>query len=361
MSNGVALADLLEVLERRYPAASAEEWDAVGLVCGDPTRLVRSVLLAVDPVAEVVDEAVELGVDLVLVHHPLLLRPVRSVRADDPKGAVVHRLVRAGIALHVLHTNADSARPGVSDALARVIGLDDLQPLSAAPAAPVDKHVVFVPEGDAERLVDAMSAAGAGEIGEYSRCAFTGTGTQTFTPGERAHPAVGTPGERHTGSEARVEMVAPRHLRERVLAAVRSAHPYEEPALDVLELAPWSSPRGLGRVGTLDKPLTVEALAGVVAAALPYTHHGVRVAGDPSALVRRVAVCGGSGDSLFDAVRASGADAYVTADLRHHPVSELRERARGGAPHVLDVSHWASEWPWLQGAGDRLRADLEEV
>ncbi|MEJ5915372.1 Nif3-like dinuclear metal center hexameric protein [Pseudokineococcus sp. 1T1Z-3] len=361
VGNGIPLGELLGVLERRYPESSAQEWDAVGLVCGDPTRPVRSVLLAVDPVADVVDEAVELGVDLLLVHHPLLLRPVRSVRADDPKGAVVHRLVRAGIALHVLHTNADAARPGVSDALARVIGLDHLAPLAAAPSDPVDKHVVYVPEPDAERVVDAMAAAGAGEIGEYARCAFTAPGTQTFTPGPRASPAVGTVGERHTGPEARVEMVAPRRLRERVLSAVRAVHPYEEPAIDVLELAPWSSPRGLGRVGTLDTTVTVDQLAGVVAAALPFTHHGVRVAGDPSALVRRVAVCGGSGDSLLDAVRASGADAYVTADLRHHPVSELRERARGGPPHLLDVSHWASEWPWLQAAGDRLRADLEGV
>lgn len=361
VGEGVALADLLHLLERRYPAATAEEWDAVGLVCGDPTQRVRRVLLAVDPVADVVDEAVDLGVDLLLVHHPLLLRPVRSVRADEPKGAVVHRLVRAGIALHVLHTNADSARPGVSDALARAIGLDDLQPLSASPSEPVDKHVVYVPQQDAERVVDAMAAAGAGALGEYSRVAFTGEGVQTFTPGERARPAVGTPGERHTGPEARVEMVAPRALRDRVLAAVRAVHPYEEPAVDVLAMASWSSPRGLGRVGSLDRPVTVEALAGIVAQALPFTHHGVRVAGDLSAPVQRVAVCGGSGDSLLDAVRASGADAYVTADLRHHPASEARERARGGAPHLVDVSHWASEWLWLRGAGDRLRADLAEV
>ena len=360
-SEDVALSDLLDLLERRYPVATAEDWDSVGLVCGDPTQRVRRVLLAVDPVAEVVDEAVDLGVDLLLVHHPLLLRPVHSVRADEPKGAVVHRLVRAGIALHVLHTNADSARPGVSDALARALGLDDLQPLSASPSDPVDKHVVYVPREDAERVVDAMAAAGAGSLGEYARCAFTGEGVQTFTPGERAHPAVGTPGERHTGPEARVEMVAPRALRDRVLAAARAVHPYEEPAVDVLEVAPWSSPRGLGRVGSLDRPVTVEVLAGIVAQALPFTHHGVRVAGDLSAPVQRVAVCGGSGDSLLDAVRACGADAYVTADLRHHPASELRERARGGPPHLLDVSHWASEWPWLRGAGDRLRADLEEV
>lgn len=360
-AGGVPLADVLAVLERRYPERTAEPWDAVGLVCGDPSQPVRSVLFAVDPVEAVVDEAVERGVDLLVTHHPLLLRPVSSVRADSPKGALVHRLVRAGIALHVVHTNADAAAPGVSDALARSIGLEELQPLSARPVDPLDKVVTFVPESSAEPVVDALSAAGAGQVGEYARCAFTTTGVSTFEPSLRAHPTVGEPGGRHTGTEARVEMVLPRAARERVLAALRAVHPYEEPAYDVLELAGWSSPRGLGRVGSLPWPLTVESLASVVAGALPWTEQGVRIAGDPSALVQRIAVCGGSGDSLVDAVRASGADAYVTADLRHHPASELREQARGGSPHLVDVAHWASEWPWLQGAAARLRADLAEV
>ncbi|WP_369053954.1 Nif3-like dinuclear metal center hexameric protein [Kineococcus terrestris] len=255
-----SLADVVDHLESVHPLRWAQPWDAVGLVCGDPAQPVRRVLLAVDPVEAVVDEALERGADLLLVHHPLLLRPVSSVAATTPKGRLVHRLVRAGCALYVAHTNADAGGPGVSDALARVLDLDDLEPLEPLPQEP------------------------------------------------------------------------------------------DRPDL------------GIGRVGRLAAPERLADFAARVAEALPETEQGVRVAGDPDAPVQRVAVCGGSGDSLFERVRASGADVFVTADLRHHPASEARERAafegggEAGTPHLVDVAHWASEWPWLAGAADRLVA-----
>jgi len=259
------LADVVSVLEGLYPPSTAEGWDAVGLVAGDPYRPVRRVLLAVDPVAAVVDEAVDWEADLVVTHHPLFLRGVHSVAATTFKGAVVHRLLAAGAGLYVAHTNADSAPRGVADALADLVGLADRRPLVA--------HV-----DDAER--------------------------------------------------------------------------------------------GLGRVGRLEHPTTLREFAEHVAAVLPATAQGVRVAGDPDAEVTRVAVLGGSGDSLFDAVRAAGADAYLTADLRHHPASELRERAafeaadpapgEAGTPFLVDVAHFASEWPWLAYAAADLAAAFEE-
>jgi dinuclear metal center YbgI/SA1388 family protein len=360
------LAAVVALLDRRYPPATAEPWDAVGTVCGDPDQPVRRVLLAVDPTLEVVDEAVDWGADLLVTHHPLLLRPVHSVAATTAKGAAVHRLVRAGCALHVAHTNADAARGGVAEALAEAVGLTDLEPLTPVPAEALDKVVVFVPTPEAEHLVDALAAAGAGALGEYSRCAWTTTGTGTFVPGAAAQPAIGRAGQVERVDETRVEMVAPRRLRSRVLAALRTAHPYEEPAFDVLELAALPGSTGIGRVGTLPGDLTLRAFGERVATALPATEQGVRLAGDLDAVVRRVAVVGGSGDSLFDAVRGSGADAYLTADLRHHPASELRERAvfeaarqRGvpSRPFLVDVAHFASEWPWLRRAAAQLEAD----
>ncbi|WP_454051738.1 Nif3-like dinuclear metal center hexameric protein [Cellulomonas sp. Marseille-Q8402] len=359
------LADVVGLLDRRYPPASAESWDRVGLVTGDPGQPVRRVLLAVDPVAAVVEEAVDWGADLVVVHHPLLLRGVHSVAGTTAKGALLHRLIRAGVALYTAHTNADAAVGGVADELARLVGLRDLRPLVPAPAEALDKHVVLVPAADAERMVDALAAAGAGALGEYTRCAWTTTGEGTFTPGPDAHPAIGTRGEVARVVEARVEMVAPRRRRAAVVAALRAAHPYEEPAFDVLELAHRDGATGTGRVGHLEEPQTLHAFAERVAAALPATAQGIRYAGPAGATVRTVAVVGGSGDSLFDAVRSSGADVYLTADLRHHPASELRERAefeaRGAAaspPYLVDAAHFASEWPWLAGAERDLRADL---
>lgn len=361
------LRDVVALLETRYPPGTAEQWDRVGLTVGDPDQPVRRVLLAVDPVLDVVDEAVAWGADLVVTHHPLLLRGVHSVAATTAKGAVVHRLVRAGIGLYTAHTNADVATDGVADALAAAIGLVDTRPLVAAPAASLDKHVVFVPATHTERLVDALASAGAGALGEYTRCAWTSTGEGTFTPSAAADPAIGQAGVAAHVVEARVEMVAPRHLRATVVAAMRAAHPYEEPAFDVLELAPWPGATGTGRVGRLPVAETLGAFAQRVADAVPATAQGVRFAGDPDGTVRTVAVVGGSGDSFFDVVRAAGVDAYVTADLRHHPASEQREHAQfqagaGGAgastPYLVDLAHFASEWPWLAHAAAALEADV---
>ncbi len=358
------LADVVRALETRYPLRTAEQWDRVGLAVGDPAAPVRRVLFAVDPVAAVVDEAEEWGADLLVTHHPLLLRPVHSVAATTYKGALVHRLVRAGCGLYTAHTNADSAHGGVAEALADVLGLVDTVPLVAADAPALDKHVVMAPVDVADALVDAMAAAGAGRVGAYERCAWTTTGQGTFTPLEGATPAIGEVGRRETLPEVRVEMVAARGLRTRVVAAMRAAHPYEEPAFDVLELAALPGDTGLGRVGTLPEPVPLSRFAADVAAAVPATAQGVRWAGDPDMPVRRVAVLGGSGDSLFDAVRAADVDAYVTADLRHHPASEQQERAAfesaGGPPRpaLVDLAHAASEWVWLPRAAASLRADL---
>ncbi|ACZ31103.1 protein of unknown function DUF34 [Xylanimonas cellulosilytica DSM 15894] len=250
-----SLADVVAVLDGLYPPGTAEGWDSVGLIAGDPSAPVRRVLLAVDPVADVVDEALEWGADLVVTHHPLFLKGVHSVAATTFKGAVVHRLLTAGVALYNAHTNADAAPRGVADALADAVGIVDRQPLVA-------------------RTDDAET--------------------------------------------------------------------------------------GIGRVGRLAEPTTLGAFAQRVADALPATAQGIRVAGDVDAQVTTVAVVGGSGDSLFDAVRAARADVYVTSDLRHHPASELRERAlfEDGTPYLVDTAHFASEWPWLRYAATDLAAGV---
>ena len=345
----VLLSDVVAVLEELYPPAWAESWDAVGLVCGDPGAVVRRVLLAVDPVEPVVREAVDGGYDLLLTHHPLYLRGTTSVAATTPKGRVVHELVRAGCALHVAHTNADVADPGVSDALAARFDLRDLRPLQPR-AERTDKLVVLVPDGAVEQVLDAVTAAGAGRIGEYERCAWTTTGTGTFRPLPGAHPAVGAVGRVEHVAEHRLEVVLPRELRRSVLQALRSAHPYEEPAYDLLQLVDRPGATGLGRVGQLPEPTTLRALTRTAADVLPATAWGVRAAGDPEQRITTLAVCGGSGDGLLrEAGRA--AEAYLTADLRHHPASEAPEGLA-----LLDAAHWATEHPWLADAARRLSA-----
>ncbi|WP_428955025.1 Nif3-like dinuclear metal center hexameric protein [Streptomyces sp. cg35] len=248
------LSEVTAALDALWPPALAEGWDAVGTVAGDPDAEVGRVLFAVDPVQEIADEAVKLGADLLITHHPLYLRGTTTVAADTFKGRVVHTLIKNDIALHVAHTNADKADPGVSDALAGALDVRVVRPLVPDPTDP-------------------------------------------------------------------------------------------------------SGRRGLGRVCALDHPVTLRELAGRAADRLPATAQGIRVAGDPDATIRTLAVSGGSGDSLFDDVRAAGVDAFLTADLRHHPVSEARETLSAQPLALLDAAHWATEWPWCELAA----AQLDEI
>ncbi len=350
------LRDVVSFLHRRYDPRTADSWDRVGLVCGDPDEPVEQVMFAVDPVAVVVDEAIADGVQLLVTHHPLFLSGVHGIPADDAKGRIVHRLVRSGIGLLAAHTSADNARPGVSDAIATALGLGDvapLEPLETEPD-PVDKYIVFVPVADTEALIDAMAAAGAGKIGDYDRAAFSAPGTGTFRPLAGANPTIGSIGRIESVAESMLQMVAPRRRRADVIAALRAAHPYEEPAFDVIELADVPSGRGGGRVGELAEPITLADFADLVAATLPTAAQGVRVAGDPRRVLRRVAICGGSGDSMLGAATASGADVYLTSDLRHHRASEHLE---AGGCALVDVAHWAAEWMWLPQAARLLEQD----
>jgi dinuclear metal center YbgI/SA1388 family protein len=341
------LADVIAVLDRLYNPAWAESWDAVGLVTGDPEQEVRRILFAVDPMRAVVDEAIEGGFDLLVTHHPLLLRGVNSVATTTPKGRIVHDLIRNNVALHVCHTNADNANPGVSDALAATIGLQNTRPLNPIPADPTDKVVVFVPVEETQPMLDALASAGAGQLGSYERAAWSSAGIGTFRPLDGSNPTIGRVGAIEAVPENRIEMILPRRKRRAVIEALLATHSYEEPAFDIYELAQSQSERGGGRVGVLMYPLPLTDFARLVAESLPGTEQGVRVSGDPDRIIETVAVVGGAGDSEFERVRAAGVDAYLTADLRHHPATEARAY---GDPALVDVAHWASEWPWLPDA-----------
>lgn len=260
MAEHTTVGEIRRVIHEAYPPHLAEPWDAVGLVCGDPTDEVSTVAFALDCTQEVADKAVELGAQMLVVHHPLLLRGVTSVAADTPKGKVIHTLIRNGVALLAAHTNADKARPGVNDKLAELVGIKPGRPI--VPVEPYDN------------LDEAL---------------------------------------------------------------------------------------GLGRVGELEEPVTLREFTQRVADALPETEWGVRAAGDPERMVKRVAVSSGSGDSFLDQAAALGVDVYVTSDLRHHPVDEhLRAAhlAEPEGPAVVDTAHWASEFPWTAQARDIVEGAL---
>lgn len=355
----VTVADVRTAMDAAYPPALAESWDKVGLICGDPQDEVRRIALALDCTDEVADRAIASGAQMLVVHHPLLLRGVNSVAADTPKGRIIHKLIRAGVALFAAHTNADSARPGVNDQLATVLGVEPGAPLAPQPAPGLDTWTVKVPADHVDKVAQAMFEAGAGTIGDYDSCAFRINGRGQFRPLSGANPFIGAEGQVEYVEEVRLEMVAPRSMRAAIVKALVAAHPYEEPAFDIVDnQATGLDPQqavGIGRVGTLDTPMPFKDFIARVAERLPATAWGVRGAGDPERMIRTVAVASGSGDSFLDTVAKMGVDAFVTSDLRHHPVDETLRTADFC---VVDTAHWASEFPWCYQAADMLAERL---
>jgi len=355
------VAEVVEWVERRYPPALVEPWDAIGLVCGRPEAPIAKILVTVDVTPRVVAAAVDGDVDFILAHHPLMLTPQSSIAATEATGKMLHDLIEANCALMTAHTNADSAIGGVSDALADALGMSGhRRPLEPIGGELLDKVVVMVPVDAAQGLVDALSVVGAGAIGNYDRCAFIVEGLGTFRPLEGANPHIGTVGEVEEVGEVRVEMVVARHSRASVIAAIHQAHPYEVPAFDftAIEVGTGEQATGLGRIGSLLEPMTLKDFADVVAAELPATAQGIRVAGDGDKVIRTVAVCGGSGDSLMSTATQAGADVFVTADLKHHRVSD-HVAADGCA--IIDVAHWSSEFPWTEQAAAQLQSHFADT
>ncbi|HEU4515126.1 MAG TPA: Nif3-like dinuclear metal center hexameric protein, partial [Nocardioidaceae bacterium] len=246
------------------------------------------------------------------------------------------------------HTNADAPAGGVNESLALALGIEDPQVILPDPSDPLDKLVTFVPHENAEEVRAAITAAGAGRIGDYDSCTFTSEGEGRFRPLDGATPAIGRVGEVEVVAESRVEAVFRRGRRRAVVEALRAVHPYEEPAFDVLELADvpgaGRTARGTGRIGRLAEPMRLTTFAELVADVLPGTAHGVRVGGDPDRMIETVAVTSGAGDFLLEKVLTTDADVYVTSDLRHHRAAEFLEH---GGPALVDIAHWAAEWTWL--------------
>lgn len=358
------MADVIAVLERQYPSARAEPWDRVGLAVGDRSAPVERALLAVDVTSAIVAEAEAIGAQLIIAHHPLLLKPLHAVDQDEPKGRLILAAARAGISIYAAHTNADKPERGVSAAMARAVGLVNAVPLEADRIELITL-TVYVDVKHAEPVRVALAEAGAGAIGDYDTCSFSSAGTGRFRPLPGSDPFIGTSpaglGEAvlEEVEEVRIEVVAPRHRRSAIVTALLAAHPYETPAYHLAEFSLPDPESGLGRVGELAEPITARKFAARLAEALPRTVGGVRLAGDPERLLKRVALLGGAGDSMLDAARASGADGYITSDLRHHPASEAQEWE--GAPVLFDVAHWAAEWTWLPELAELLAAELPSL
>lgn len=346
LPNMISTREMIHEIETLAPPALAETWDNCGLQVGDPEARTNRVLVALTPLPEVFEEAEERGANFILFHHPLIFAPLKSLNTRAYPANLLAMAIESGISVYAAHTSYDAAPNGVSVALAEELGLrPPLEVLS--PRGSLRKVVVFVPEEDVEPVADALAGAGAGEIGDYTRCTFRTCGTGTFLPGAAANPYVGERGSLERAAEVRLETVVPTHLADRAVAAAKAAHPYEEVALDVYPVEGRPEGCGYGRVGALPEPLSPEELRAFVSGRLGFE---ARLVAAPGRKIERVAVLGGSGRSFLSEVAASGADAYVSGDLDYHDA--LLAESLGLA--AIDAGHAATELPSLIPLAERL-------
>ncbi|WP_066064164.1 Nif3-like dinuclear metal center hexameric protein [Neobacillus soli] len=307
--------EVIQLFEQFSPKGLAMEGDKIGLQIGRLNKKVERIMIALDVLENVIDEAIEKNVQLIIAHHPIIYRPLKNLLTDTVQGKMIEKLVKHDIAVYAAHTNLDVAKGGVNDLLAAALGLEDTEVLVPTFDTKLKKLVVFVPSSHAEEIRQVLGQAGAGFIGNYSHCSFSGNGTGRFLPGENTNPFVGVSGELEEVDEVRLETIVPEPLLKKTITAMIKAHPYEEVAYDVYPLENKGEVLGLGRIGKVGE-MTLGEFAKKVKTALGVSN--VRVVGDLSAKVKKVAVLGGDGNKYFMNAKFKGADVYVTGDIYYH-------------------------------------------
>jgi dinuclear metal center YbgI/SA1388 family protein len=322
-------------LEALAPLAYQESYDNVGLLVGDPATEIGGVLVTLDVTEAVVDEAVAKGCNVIVAHHPVVFKGLKKLNGKTYVERTVIKAIKNDIAIYAAHTNLDNVAGGVNFKIAERLNLTNVKILSPKTQV-LTKLVTFVPIADTQRVLDALYAAGAGQVGDYKNCSFRVSGTGTFQPCENARPAIGDVGEYHEESENRLEVLIPTHQQGQVLAALRQAHPYEEVAYYLTALDNQHQEVGSGAVGDLPEPITGAAWLSYLKQHMSLNL--IRYTALPDRPIRRIAVCGGVGSFLLpDAIRA-GADAFVTADYKYHEFFDAEERIT-----ICDIGHYESE------------------
>jgi dinuclear metal center YbgI/SA1388 family protein len=346
------IRDVVVALEAIAPSALAFDYDRIGLQIGDEGREVRRVLVTLDRSAAAVELAGETACDLIVSHHPFIWEPLARAVASDSTGRLLLTLAERGIGLIAVHTNWDCAPDGLNDALAARLGLSETRPFGAASRPPMILAIVYVPDDAVEGMIDALSAAGAGRIGTYERCAYSSGGEGTFRPLAGSNPTVGTIGRVETAPERRIEMVAPAARQGEVEAAIRRAHPYETPAFQLVAYAGSGYPAG--RLGLLDEPMRLGEFLEFVDDRLATRSLAW---GDPDRPIRRVGVVGGAADGEWRSAAQERADVFLTGEVRQHVAVDATDAGFA----VVAAGHYATEQPGMRRLAERLRESLPEI
>ncbi|HHV19628.1 MAG TPA: Nif3-like dinuclear metal center hexameric protein, partial [Thermoanaerobacterales bacterium] len=333
----ISCQTLVQMLEKWAPKRLAMDWDNPGLAIGELSRNISKVLLTLTVTLETVKYAANSGFEMIISHHPLFFKPLKSLRKDTPLGKIVYEAVKNDIVIYSAHTNMDAACGGVNDILATVLELQQIRVLKQTYEERLKKLVVFAPKGYEDTVRNAMGDAGAGHIGNYSDCSFNTEGFGTFKPLDGTKPFIGEKGKLEKANEIRIETIIPENLQKKVINAMIKAHPYEEVAFDIYPLENPGKVYGFGRIGYTKEPVKLKNYCETVKQKLGIPH--IRVVGDLNKIISKVAVCGGAGSDLAQTAAFLGSDVLVTGDVKYHEALD----AKTADLAIIDAGHFSTE------------------
>jgi len=333
----ISCQTLVQILEKWAPKKLAMDWDNPGLAIGDLSGEVSKVLLTLTVTSETVEFAAKNSCEMIISHHPLIFKPLKSLKKDTPLGKIVYKAIKNDIVIYSLHTNMDIASGGINDILANLLNLEQIQVLKPTYREKLNKLVVFVPRGYEDAVRNAICEAGAGHIGNYSHCTFNADGFGTFKPLEGTNPFIGELNKLEKADEIRIETIVPESLLRKVISAMLKVHPYEEVAYDIYPINNSGKEFGLGRMGYAREPVKLREFCEIVKQKLILSH--IRAVGDLNNSVSKIAVCGGSGGYLIYDAAFFGADVLVTGDVKYHEALDAKELGLA----VIDAGHFATE------------------
>ncbi len=347
------LSQLTAYLETVAPPAYQEDYDNSGLIVGHPDQEINQVLISLDCIEAVVDEAIATNCQVIISHHPIVFKGLKRFNGKTYVERVVEKAIRHNIALYAIHTNLDSVLTGVNAKICEVIGLDDLRILSPKQGL-LKKLVTYVPTNHVDQVRNALFHAGAGNIGNYSECSFNADGKGTFKGNEDSDPYVGEPGQRHTEAETRIETIYPANLESKILMALMLAHPYEEVAYDLYNLTNQHQQVGSGMVGELEQPMEANEFLYHLKEKMQATV--IRHTALTGKKIKKVAVCGGSGGFLLKHAIGAGADIFITADYKYHEFFDADNKII-----IADIGHFESEQFTQQLLHDMIRKRFADL
>lgn len=329
------IREVIAVLEDFAPAQYQESYDNAGLILGNPNTPVRSVLLSLEITEEVIEEALLLGANLIVCHHPLIFGSLKSITGKSSVERAVIKCIKNDISVFVAHTNIDNNARGVSFKMAEKLQLKNIQPLLSYKGQ-LCKLVTFIPKAHVEKVRQAIFDAGAGYIGNYSSCSFNIAGEGTFKAMEGSNPFVGELNKLHTEPEFRTETIFPIHLEKKVINALLNSHPYEEVAYDIYPLNNENPLTGAGAVGQLENEVDEESF--FLKLKEIFGCKAIRHTRFFNRNIKKVALCGGSGYSFLKNAINSKSDVFITADIKYHQFSEAEDKII-----IADIGHYESE------------------